>query len=710
MSKISKRVLDLLKAEPFHAFKAKEIQRRLNVPENKYQGLRAVLRHLLKEGEIVKFKKNRYGVPASNEIVGELRVNAQGYGFVIWEGGDDVFISQKNMGQAMHKDKVRIRLFAASSGKSDEGQVISVLERARNTIVGIFRWGRKYGYVIPDDLKIQKDIIISAGDENDAQEGQKVVCQIEDWEHYGLNPSGRIVTVLGFPEEAGVDIQSLVHRHEISTDFPVLVEKQAQSLSAEIPQSEIERRLDLRDEVVFTIDPEDAKDFDDAVSLLPLENECWRLGVHIADVSHFVSEKSALDREAVERGTSVYLVDRVIPMLPERVSNELCSLEEGVDKLTFSVLMTLDKSGKLLSYDIKETVIHSKKRFTYAEAQNVIDGELNSPFTKTLQDMQNLSQLFIKRRGERGSIDFDSLEIEIPLDDQGIPIEIRKRERLAAHRLVEEFMLLANETVARHVGVVLKEKLDSEIPFVYRIHEQPDRDSVDELVKMANAFGIEAISPPKIMPRYFSTLATEFQKHATASVLQSQLLRTMMKAQYSPNNIGHFGLAYRSYTHFTSPIRRYPDLTVHRLLKQYSHKGFMSALPSLKDIEDLCKKCTENEIRAQSAERDSVKLKQVQYLERHLNEEFDGVIVRIVNFGFFVELPELLVDGLVHVNSLDDDYYIIDDKNYRLYGEHSGREYKLGQSIRVRLSRVDRNENLVDFVIAGEINDSKTQK
>lgn len=702
MSKISKKVLDLLKAEPFHAFKTKEIQRRLTIPQNKYQGLRAVLRHLLREGDIIKSKKNRYSIPASNEIIGELRVNAQGYGFVVWEGGDDVFISQKNMGQALHKDKVSVRLFAVSSGKSAEGQIVKVLERARNSIVGTFRWGRKYGYVIPDELKIQKDIVIPSGAENAAEEGQKVVCQIEEWEHFGLNPSGKIIAVLGYPDEPGVDIESVVYSHEIATSFPAPVQKQADSLSRDIPKNEMKRRLDLRDEITFTIDPDDAKDYDDAVSLVKLENGQWRLGVHIADVSYYVAEKSALDSEAFERGTSVYLIDRVIPMLPERVSNELCSLEEGVDKLTFSVLMTLTESGKLLSYDIKETIIRSKKRFTYAEAQKVISGDLKSPFTETLQNMQRLSRILIKKRGERGSIDFDSLEIEIPLDEKGNPVAIRKRERLDTHRLVEEFMLLANETVARHVGVVLRDKAGSELPFVYRIHEQPDRESINELVLLARAFGVDAKAPLKMTPRFFQNLAVKFQNHAAASVLQIQLLRTMMKAQYSPNNIGHFGLAYRFYTHFTSPIRRYPDLMVHRLLKRYANKGFETNVPSLQDIESACKKSTENEIRAQGAERDSVKLKQVQYLERHLNEEFNGVIVRIVNFGFFVELPDLLVDGLVHVNSLADDYYVIDEKNYRLYGEHSGKEYKLGQEVRVRLSRVDRNENLVDFVIAGD--------
>ncbi len=703
MAKLSEKVLELLKSEPFRAFKTKEIQRLLDVPHNKYSNLRDSIRGLVRQSKITKLKKGRYSAGhKSSEIVGDLHVNAQGYGFIKREKGEDVFVSQKNMGQALHKDKVRVRLFASSSGKNAEGQVVEVLERARSTLVGTFRWGRKYGYIVPDDIKIQRDVIILPGDDKDAQEGQKVICEILEWEHHAMNPSGKVVQILGFADEPGVDILSVIARHEIDVGFPDFALKQAESIPAEIPKEEIQQRLDLRDETIFTIDPESAKDFDDAVSLEKLEDGKWRLGVHIADVSYYVREKAALDRVARDRGTSVYLVDRVIPMLPERISNELCSLEESKDKLTFSVLVTLNPKGKVLSYDIRESIINSKKRFTYKEAQQILDGELKSPFSETLQQMRALMNVLIKKRQQRGSIDFDTVEVEIPLNDKGEPLEIRKRERLETNRLIEEFMLLANETVAKHIAIVLKKKLDTELPFVYRIHEKPDKESVNELVQLAKAFGISITPPARLLPRFFQKLAKQFQEHPAAHVLQNQLLRTMMKAQYSTQNIGHFGLAYHHYTHFTSPIRRYPDLTVHRLLKKYLQKDFDVTGAFYKDIEKICKKSTDMEIHAQEAERDSVKLKQIEYLERHLNEEFDGLIVRIVNFGFFVELPDLLVDGLVHVSSLGDDYYIIDEKNYRLYGENSGREFKLGQTVRVRLDRVDRNENLVDFVIAGD--------
>ena len=703
MSKLSKRVLELLESEPFHAFKAKEIQRLLKVPQTKYQALRAALRDLVRSNDIVKLQKNRYGTGRkSNEIVGELRVNAQGYGFVTWDKGEDVFISMKNMGQALHKDKVRVRLFATTSGKNVEGQIVEVLERARETIVGAFRWGRKYGYVVPDDIKIQRDVVVAPGDDMGAQEGQKVVCNIEAWEHHGLNPAGRIVEILGFPDEPGVDIRSLVHRHEIPSTFPEFILKQTKSIPKKIPKAEIDQRLDLRDEMIFTIDPADAKDFDDAVSLDKQQDGTWRLGVHIADVSYYVPEKSAIDREALRRGTSVYLVDRVIPMLPEQLSNEVCSLEENKDKLTFSVFMTLSPNGKLLSYDIKESIIKSVRRFNYQEAQQIIDGELSSSFADNLRGMYELSQILIKKRNNRGSIDFDTVEVEIPLNDKGDPIAINRRVRLATHRLIEEFMLLANETVAKHVGLVLKEKLNQELPFVYRIHESPDKEGVMELIKLANAFGIDIEPPNKIRPRFFQNVAKKLQNHPAEGVLQDQLLRTMMKAQYSPANVGHFGLAYHYYTHFTSPIRRYPDLIVHRLLKKYADKEFDTSSLFYQNIEKICKQSTDNEIRAQNAERDSIKLKQIEYLEKHIDDEFDGVIVRIVNFGLFVQLPQFQIDGLVHITALGDDYYIVDENNYRLYGESSGKEFKLGAQVRVKLERVDRNENLVDFVIAGE--------
>ena len=691
-----------MKSEPFRTFKAKEIARKLNIKPANYRFLKEALRQMVLDGHILRFKKNRFGTgQQASEAVGKLHVNSQGYGFVARDKGDDVFVSQKNMGFALHNDIVRVRLFATYEGKSPEGQIIEIVERTHNTLVGTFRKGKKHSYVIPDDIKIQRDIIISSDDTNGAREKQKVVVQIDDWEDSYLNPGGHVVQVLGYPDEPGVDVLSIIHGLEIPVSFSDIVLTEADNIPAEIPEKELKRRLDLRKKTIFTIDPKEAKDFDDAVSLETLENGTFQLGVHIADVSYYVREKSSIDVEALERGTSVYLVDRVIPMLPERISNQLCSLEEGKDKLCYSVIMQLTSDAELVSYQVRETIIHSSKRFNYQEAQQILNGELESEFAPVLKNMYKLSKILIQKREQRGSINFDSLEVEVELDDEGHPVNLRRRVRLDTHRLVEEFMLLANETVACHVGVKLSQERGDKVPFIYRVHEKPDAVSIDGLLLLAAAFGITMKKPKRITPKYFQRFSEQLSTHPASPVLQEAMLRTMMKAKYTTENAGHFGLAYKHYTHFTSPIRRYPDLMVHRLLKKYfnaTKEGF----PNLdgKKLEETCKKNSEQEIRAQDAERASIKMKQLEYLERHVGDVFDGVISRIVSFGIFVQISELLIDGLVHVTSLADDYYILDEKNYMLVGQYQNKKYKLGDKVKVQVSRISRNERLVDFILA----------
>jgi ribonuclease R len=697
MNKLSERVSDYLKTEFFRTFKTKEIARSLSIPAEDYQKLRNSIRSLVRKGDILRFKKNRYGISrVAAEVVGRLHVSAQGYGFVIVEKGNDVFISQKNIGKAFHKDVVRARLFAASSGDKQEGQVVEVLERARNSIVGTFRVGQRNCYVIPDDLKIHKDIIIGRNDIADALDGQKVVATIDDWEFKYANPYGRIVEVLGNPHDPGVDILSIIHGHSLPMSFPQNVIQEAENFPISIPTTEIENRLDLRDKIIFTIDPKDAKDFDDAISLEILENGNYQLGVHIADVSYYVKDKSPLNNEAFERGTSVYLVDRVVPMLPEKLSNEICSLSEGHDKLCYSVLMRLSPQGDLLSYQIKETVINSKKRFTYQEAQTLISGKKEDKFSTVLRQMISLYKILLKKRQKRGSIDFDTLELEVELDKSGLPVALKRKQRQDTNRMIEEFMLLANETVAKHIGKNLLPK--ENVPFVYRVHEKPDVLSVEGLVAVANAFGINISMPKKITPFFFQKLANQVKNHNYAPILQSSMLRAMTKAKYKTDNAGHFGLAYNYYTHFTSPIRRFPDLMVHRVLKRYE-KGERNFITQ-DSLEKICAQSTENEIKAQEAERATIKLKQVEFMERHLGETFDGYISRIVQFGLFVQLPEFLIDGLIHVSSLDDDYYIYDEKTYTLVGSHRNKKYRLGDKVKVQVAKVDRNERIIDFVLS----------
>jgi len=698
LNNLDKKVLELLKSEPYRTYKTKEIFRLLGLPQNSYHTLRSTIRSMVKEKRILKFTKNKYGLASkSADVTGQLFVNSQGYGFINRDEGEDIFISQKNMGLALHKDIVRVRLFAFSRGKSPEGIITEVLERTREKIVGTFIKGKHYNYIIPDDLKVNQDIIIAPGKEKDAQNGDKVVLTIDSWEHKQLNPVGKIIEVLGSPENPGVDISSLVHHFELPAEFLPKILREAESYSDIIPAEETERRLDLRDLTVFTIDPDDAKDFDDAVSLEKLEDGNLRLGVHIADVSYYVRENSLPDQEAAERGTSVYLVDRVIPMLPERISNILCSLVEAQDRLCYSILLEITPTAEIINYDIKETIINSSKRLTYQEAQDIIEGKRDSILRPVLLEMQKLSQKLIEKRAIRGGVDFESLDVEVELDNEGKPVSIRRKERLDTNRLIEEFMLLANETIAKHVGIKLQQQNSEKLPFVYRVHEKPDQKKINEFLLTAKVFGFKVTPPKRFTSKFFQKIALQFQAHPAAAVLEDTLIRTMMKARYSTENMGHFGLAYDYYTHFTSPIRRYPDLMVHRLLKKYM-RGDVTKIDK-KDLKNKCNISTDREIRAQEAERASLKLKKVEYMERHLGEEFTGVIARMVPFGFFVEIPELLIDGLVHVTSLDD-YYIWDEKNFTFIGKNNRKKYKLGDTVRVRVSHVDRNERIIDFVLA----------
>jgi ribonuclease R len=696
---LKKSILDLLEGAPSRYFKPKEVARRLSFPKAKYAQLRSTLREMAEEGNILRFKKNRYSAVArSSQCQGKLHVQSQGYGFVSRSDGPDIFVSKKNMGTALHGDVVRARLFANTTGKNPEGMVVEVVQRDRKQIVGTFRYGRRFGYVIPDDLKVQVDIVIDNEQDHNAQDGQKVVTEITEWEHAHLNPIGHIVRVLGFPGDAGVDILSLVHDFQFETQFPDNVLKAVETIPRDIPEQEVKKRLDLRDAPVLTIDPEDAKDFDDAISIERKKNGGYRLGVHIADVSFYVKENSGIDQEAGKRGTSVYLVDRVIPMLPEQLSNSICSLVEGEDRLTFSVIIDLAQDGKVESYDILPSVIQNKRRFNYREAQAILDGDADDSWSDVLTDMRDCYERLKTRRKSRGSIDFETLDLNVELDEKGHPIRLMKKSSLTTNRMIEEFMLLANETVARHVGVVMQKQHNQEFPFVYRIHEQPDRESVEEFLQLTRAFGFDIKMPKKIRPRFFQDLTQKFKEHPSSSILTNAMIRTMMKAQYSTNNVGHFGLAYHYYTHFTSPIRRYPDLMVHRLLKRYHNNP--QNLKNQTSLDKQCEHSTECEIRAMQAERDSIKLKQVEFMEDHLGEIYTGYISRIVNFGIFVHLPQFLLDGLVHVSDLDDDYYVYDDKNFVLIGTNQGRVFRLGDKITVKVSRVSRDERIVDFILA----------
>lgn len=698
-----KKLLAMLASQPQRTFKPKELARKLGIPKTQYKDFRDELKQLAAEEKIAKHKGNNFGAIKHARILeGVLDVKAQGYGFLLTEEGkEDVFISQRNMGTALNHDVVRVQLFAQSAGKSLEGRVIEVVKRSRNTIVGTYKKSRRFGFVIPDDPKINRDVYVHESDSMNAKNGHKVVVRIVDWQDERTNPEGEIVEILGFPDDPGVDVMSVVKSYELPTDFPPRVEKEAAQIPTTIPAEEIARRLDLRDTNCFTIDPVDAKDFDDAVSIRKLENGLFELGVHIADVSYYVKENSPLDKEALRRGSSIYLVDRVIPMLPEKLSNEICSLKEGVDRLTMSCIMEVDANGTVKNYRIAESVIRSKKRFTYQEVQAILEQKKSrQPFSKHLVQMHALSKILIKRRQRLGSLDFNLPEVKVELNEAGEPIAIRRVERLDSHRLVEEFMLLANQTVTEHVAVHLSRN-EQKLPFIYRIHEEPSEEKIEDFKKFVKALGVPLDPNKKVTGKILGHYLEKLKGKPEENLVEDLMLRSMMKAKYSVNNVGHFGLAFKYYTHFTSPIRRYPDLVVHRLLKEYQQAFDYSKLKAKKrKLANIAQIASDRELVALEAERESIKMKKVEYMKRHLGDVFDGIISGVVAFGIFVEIVDLLVEGLVHISDLEDDYYIHDEKNFRLVGQYSQRAYRLGDPVKVRVVRVDPDERNIDFILA----------
>ncbi len=696
---IEDQLIQLFEKNPNRYYKPKQLAKILKISDRQYPAFKRKLKKLAEQGVITRHKKGKIGQGLrSYEVEGILHVKTQGYGFLITDDDkEDIFISQKNMGMAFHGDRVRALLFARLRGKNQEGKVVEVLQRARTNFVGTFHQGKYWGTVVPDNLKIHRTLYIAPENQMGAQNGQKVVAQLLEWTDERQNPTGEIVEILGRPGDPGIDILSIARSFDLPDIFPKKVASEAEAIPEEIPQSEIDRRLDWRNELTFTIDPEDSKDFDDAVSLKKLENGHFLLGVHIADVSYYVKPDSELDRESKNRSTSVYLVDRVIPMFPERISNEICSLREGEDRLTYSVLIEMSKDGSVLKYDIRESVIRSDRRFTYEEIQNLIDGKTSdAKFQETVLEMYRLSKLLIKKREERGSLDFGSHEVRIKLDEQGRPTDIFRIYQMDSHRLIEEFMVLANSIVAKHVDKILKEKTGQDLPFPYRVHEKPSGEKLKDFRKFLKALGISFKSTNRVTPRMFQDLMKSLQGSELQVLVEDVLVRSMMKARYTTKNEGHFGLALKYYCHFTSPIRRYPDLMVHRLLKQYLVDPFKIPMPAEK-LEKVCSHATDMEIRAMEAERASIKTKQLEFMQDKVGQTFQGIISGVTSFGIFVEITDYLIEGLVHITTLDDDYYNFDETRYLLFGVYQGKTYQLGDPVTVKVMLVNPEERIIDF-------------
>ncbi|HTO94246.1 MAG TPA: ribonuclease R, partial [Bacteroidota bacterium] len=655
-------------------------------------------------------KKNRGGGPESGHIRGTLFMTRRGFGFVAIEGTDDeIYIAPRYLHTALHSDVVEVVRFAGrpgragrSKGREDdrpEGEVVAILERKITTVTGRLESGRSAFFVVPDDERIARDIYVSREDSLSARPGDKVVVRLLEWTDEHQNPEGVITEVLGTAGDARVEVLSVARTFGLPEHFPPDVEREAAACSAEISRAEIDGRIDCRAITTVTIDPEDAKDFDDAVSYEPLRGGGWRLGVHIADVSHYVRPGTALDREAYARGTSVYMVNEVVPMLPERLSNDLCSLKPDVDRLTYSVFMDVDPAGTVTDYRIGKSVIHSARRFTYEEVQRVIDTGKGDHAAVILPLFQ-LSKVLLRRRRKNGSLDFDTGEAKFQFDAEGLPSRIIKKIRLDAHRLIEECMLLANQTVARHIGARKKE---AEVrPFVYRVHDLPDPVKLRELAGFVRQFGYSLDAKNGVSSRELQKLLDRVDGSEVENVINEVALRSMAKAVYATKNIGHYGLAFSHYTHFTSPIRRYPDLIVHRLLEEYDGPVRGGRLEELrKTLPDVARQSSERERLAAEAERASVKVMQVEYMKRHVGDEFAGVITGVTNFGLFVEINDLLVEGMIPLKDLTDDYYIFDEKKYSIRGRSRGKVYRLGDPLRVQVISVDPGSRRIDFQIAG---------
>lgn len=697
-------LVSLMNEEAYVPMKLKELAILLNVPKEQREELKQVLNLLLAEGKISVSKKGKFGKAEAFALVGVFSGNARGFGFVAIEGQEeDVFIPADRTGGALHGDRVQIVIDSERRGGRPEGTVVRILEHANETLVGTYEKGKGYGFVIPDNQRISKDIFIPQGCSQGAVSGHKVMVKIRDFgEKKGKKPEGVITEILGHIHDPGVDILSIVRAYNLPEDFPGAVKNQLKQIPDEVKKDSWAGRKDLRDLPTVTIDGEEAKDLDDAISI-ERAGDGYLLGVHIADVSHYVQEHTPLDEEAFKRGTSVYLVDRVIPMLPHKLSNGICSLNEGEDRLALSCLMEIDSQGNVTGHEIAETVIRSDRRMTYTAVNAIVtdhDPQVTAEYAEFAEMfllMKELADILRKKRHARGSIDFDFPESKIVLDEKGKPLEIKAYERNAATRIIEDFMLLANETVA-------EDYFWQELPFLYRTHDKPDEDRMKRLGTFINNFGYVLRMPGgQVYPKEIQKLLDKVEGTPEELLISRLTLRSMKQAKYTTENTGHFGLAARYYTHFTSPIRRYPDLQIHRIIKESLHGGLTGKRISHyeKILPQVAVQTSALERRADEAERETDKLKKVQYMERFIGQEFEGVISGVTSWGFYVELPNT-VEGLVHISELRDDYYVFLEERYELSGEMTGKTYKLGQTIRVQLTGCDRFSKTIDFIPAKE--------
>lgn len=696
-------LLTYLKDEAIKPLTVNDLELAFNIQNTSdFKQLIIFLNELEEAGELVRTRSNRYGIPERmNLIKGTIQGNAKGFAFLLPEEPEhpDVFIAEKDLNGAMNRDRVLVRINHATSGPRMEGEVIRILKRETAQVVGTFQDLGGYGFVVTDDKRMVHDIFIPKAGFNGAAEGHKVVVKITQYPEGRRSAEGEVVEILGHKNDPGVDILSIIRKFELPESFPDEVMRQAEAIPDSISEEEIKNRRDLRDEVIVTIDGADAKDLDDAISLKHLENGNYKLGVHIADVSYFVEEGSPIDREAYERGTSVYLVDRVIPMIPHRLSNGICSLNPKVDRLTLSCEMEITPDGEVVKHDIFPSVIRTTERMTYVDVRQIVERDNEEviqkyePLVPFFDLMKELALILRKRRMDRGAIDFDFKEAKVLVDESGKPTDVVIRDRSIAEKIIEEFMLVANETVAEHVHWM-------NLPFIYRIHEDPNAEKIEAFIDFIVNFGyLVRGSANAVHPSALQRLLEEIKGTPEEPIISTIMLRSMKQAKYAADSSGHFGLAAEFYTHFTSPIRRYPDLIVHRLLRKYVFEGKID-----ENVQDewseklpaIAEHTSGRERRAVDAERETDDLKKAEYMADKIGEEFDGVINGVTSFGLFVELPNT-IEGLIHVSFLTDDYYHFHEQHYALIGERTGQVFRIGDPIRVRVAKVDVEERSIDF-------------
>ncbi|WP_285008952.1 ribonuclease R [Pedobacter faecalis] len=693
---LTQLISDVLEKNNKEPLNYKQVSAKLNITDPAArETILEVLREQTKKGVFLEPQKGKFKLKDLKTFVtGTIDMTTDGSAFVIPddEFEKDIFVSARKLHTALHGDKVKVYIYAKKSGRKNEGEVVEILERARLDFIGVIRISERFAFVNADDRKMLHDIFVPLADLNGARNGQKVQVTITEWPESAKNPIGRVTTILGDQGENNTEMNAILAQYGFPLEFPPEVEKEANAIPEEVSPADLEGRKDFRDTVTFTIDPADAKDFDDAISFKKLDNGHYEIGVHIADVSYYVKPKSALDKEAYARATSVYLVDRVIPMLPERLSNGVCSLRPNEDKLCFAAVFELDDQANIINEWFGRTAIHSNRRFSYEEAQEIIENK-SGEFSEELLKLNELAYVLRDRKFKNGAISFESTEVKFKLDDTGKPIGVYVKERKDAHKLIEDFMLLANKRVAEFIAK--KGKGKKKYTFVYRSHDAPNLENLGNFAAFASRFGYKInMKSEKEIAKSLNFMMEDVEGKKEQNVLTHLAIRSMAKAIYTTKKSSHYGLAFDYYTHFTSPIRRYPDVMVHRLLADYLNDGKSA---NMEEYETAASHSSAMEKRAADAERASIKYKQAEYLEENIGNIYAGIISGVTEWGMYVEIVENKCEGMVRLRDIADDFYVLDEKNYCIVGQRKKKKYQLGDEVKVKVKKVDLAKRQIDF-------------